>query len=123
MFALLIVRVSIVFFFQELPKVDNVYFDVSPLLSLCTWANNGNNKVISNNKLELNYSHCDDVFLKLFEMAPNRILWATDDPCGLDQPNKYYHQVRLIKNTNSFIREQIQINVCNFLKIQEYEKV
>lgn len=102
-------------FFQELPKYNNIYFDVSPLLSLCAWANMGNDKVISKNKLELDYSDVGDVFHKLFDLAPNRILWATDEPCGLDQPNKYYRQVALIKETDSSMRKQIHNNVCEFL--------
>ena len=102
-------------FFQELSKFENVYFDISPLLSLCAWANNGNDKVISKNKLEWDYSKVGEVFLKLFETAPNRILWATDDPCGLDLPNKYGQQVALIKNADLSIRKQIQNNVSKFL--------
>ena len=102
-------------FFKKLPNFNNVYFDVSPLLSLCAWAKNGNDKIISKHKLELNYSKVRHVFLKLFDCAPNRILWATDDPCGLDLPNKYSRQVTLIKKVDSSIRKQIQRNVYEFL--------
>lgn len=108
-------------FFEEIHNINNVFFDVSPLLSLCYLASNGNQKVISTNKLELDYSNCVDVFMRLFDLAPNRILWATDDPCGLSIPDKYRLQVAMFKESDKYIKAQIQKNVYAYLTNSTHE--
>lgn len=110
-------------FFKELNNVNNVYFDVSPLLSLCHLAKIGNEKVISQNRFDWDYSDCYNVFLKLYSIAPTHILWATDEPCGLNIQDKYQLQVGVLKNSEEPIIFQIQSNVLKFLSGNRNESV
>lgn len=102
-------------FFPAIQAMENVFFDVSPLLSLCRWAASGNEKVISKNKLKIDYSNCDKVLLTLYNLAPNKLLWGTDEPCGANIPNQYRLHVAMIKNMDASMRTQIHDNVYRFL--------
>lgn len=102
-------------FFPAIRAMENVFFDVSPLLSLCRWAASGNEKVISKNRLKLDYSRCDEVLSALYDLAPDKLLWGTDEPCGANIPDKYGLQVAMIKNLDASARTQIHDNVCRFL--------
>ena len=102
-------------FFEEVNNFDNVYFDVSPLLSLCHLSLKGNENVISKDKLDLDYTNPVKVLEDVYKLAPNHILWATDEPCGHYVDNKYQIQVNHVKDLDTSMRRQLQKNVFNFL--------
>ena len=102
-------------FFSSVQATGNVFFDVSPLLSLCKWADSGNEKVISRNRIKVDYSNCHEVLLSLFNLAPDRLLWGTDEPCGANISSKYSLQVAMIKNLDISVQTQIHNNAYRFL--------
>ena len=107
-------------FYEELYNFKNVFFDVSPLFSLCYYANQGNTKVISQHHFDADYSDPIKILQYLYSLAPNRILWATDEPCGINNSDTYSLQVGFIKQLHKNIISQIKQNTISFLL---YEKI
>lgn len=106
-------------FFEQIKNHNNVYFDVSPLLYLCKYASIGNEKIISKEPIDINYENPAEVLLKLYSLAPRRILWATDEPCGLNNSSTYKLQVDLLKQMNFSDILQVKQNTIDFLFYEE----
>lgn len=105
-------------FIENVKKYNNVFFDVSPLHYLCYYASIGNKKIISENKLNLNYINPEEVFVYFYNLLPNKILWGTDTPFGVINKceDSYYEEIKIYNKINDKVKKRIIHNVYVFLK-------
>ncbi|MBO5673739.1 MAG: amidohydrolase family protein [Paludibacteraceae bacterium] len=106
-------------FYSEIQNFNNVYFDVSPLLYLCKHASDGNKNIISKEPVDIDFENPREVLYMLYTLAPQKILWATDEPCGRSNSHTYKLQVDIIKQMSKNVIAQIKKNTIKFLYHEE----
>ena len=104
-------------FFEEIKDYENVFFDISPLHYLCYHADMNNKKIISKDKLLLNYKDYKAVLIELLKISPTKLLFGTDSPVGIVNFNKdgYNDNINILKSLNYESLKQIEFNTICFL--------
>ena len=91
-------------------KLDNLFFDVSPLLHICHIRTINKGEV-----LPLNFGNPSHVLASLFKLMPDKLIWGSDLPfnftCNLnnDNHNFSWNEFSLQKNVNVLFEQEPEL--------------